>query len=542
MFRLVVATVLGLSLNAWSSPSVYINASNKLRDVKNTKEAKFIGDHLNKNAVYVLPPSMGLIELKNFRATTNLAFCDELSDLVTYSKARTTELGRLATKRERILDQKIDLEAGIKGVDAELNQLRKDNPILVDYERLLKDPKRNPEIVSKIEKENVEALKKYNELKTAAKEIQSTFEELDKRYNVLEGRIADIKKVFDGLYEKFAKREGGYANFAYDTGWDAQVRQLQTDNPGYTFERVFTRDVKIYAKFIGAGDRGAYEATLPAILDYVVNGETYSPNSDKPQSLAAMPTAMSAQVRLSLAGACALAKPDLFQVKRADSGVPVFGLAATYSFPSVFAANVKITYNRHTVYNEIKKEGKGTAVFTTRQAKKVTDDKEAWSHMKVEWQDNSDGELSEADKQKIILELRKEVITEVLEIMAIPNADRSKPSFTDSGNSGMYDTYTPRSRWDNTGFNNPGFGGYGRNGYGYDGSGTGSIGGLCDQNSIYCVLGGFILKGMNAIFGGDRVEADFYAKVKAEVTRELSTSTAGLRTGITVFTSEKAAE
>ena len=72
--------------------------------------------------------------------------------------------------------------------------------------------------------------------------------------------------------------------------------------------------------------------------------------------------------------------------------------------------------------------------------------------------------------------------------------------------------------------------------------GSGGLGGLCEAtsvSSIYCVLGGFILKGLNAIFGGDKVETEFYSKVKAEVTRELSTNTASLRTGITVFTSEK---
>lgn len=523
--RGIVAVVLGVSLNAWSSPSVYINASNKLHDVKNTVGAKIIGDHLNKAAVYVLPPSMGMIELKNFRATTNLAFCDELSDLVKYSKARTTELGKLAAKRERILDQKIDAEAGKNQVEEELKKLKSENSVLVEYEKL-----QNKEAREKIEKENSELLKKYNELKSVGKEIQSTFEELDKRFNTLEGRIADIKKVFDALYEKFAKREGGFANFEYDTGWENQVKRLQSDNPGYQFERIFTRDVKIYAKFIGAGDRGSYEASLPAILDYVVNGETYTPTSEKPQALAAMPVNMSAHVRLSLAGACALADPDLFQIKKGNSGMPVFGLSATYQYPSVFSANVKITYNRHTVYNSIKKEGKGTAVFTTRQAKKIVDDKNAWADMKVEWQDNSDGEVTEADRQKILTDLRKEILAEVLEITAIPNPDKDKTSSFAEGTDD-FDPWQPKSRWNrNSG------GGFG---YNPGGSSGGDLSGICDTPNIYCVLGGFILKGMNAIFGGDRFENEFYANVKAEVTRQLNTSTASLRTGITVFTSEK---
>lgn len=509
--RMGVALVLGVSLNASSSPSIYINASNKLRDIKNSSGAKIIGDHLNKNAVYVLPPSMGMIELKNFRASTNLAFCNELSDLVSYSKARTTELGKLATKRERILDQKIDAEAGKKEVEEELKKLRAENPILVEYENLQKNSATSAEILAKIEKDNTDVIKKYNDLKSSGKEIQMTFEELDKRFNTLEGRIADIKKVFDGLYEKFAKREGGFANFEYDTGWDSQIKQLQSENPSYQFERIFTRDVKIYAKFIGAGERGSYEASLPAILDYVVNGETYAPNSEKPQSLASMPGNMSAHVRLSLAGACALVNPDLFQIKKAESGMPVFGLSATYQFPSVFSANVKVTYNRHSVYNRIKKEGKGTAIFTTRKMRKVVEDNDAWGDMKVEWQDNSDGDFTEADKQKILADLRKEIMAEVLEITGIPNPERDRSSNFDNGDDVSNSTTGP----------------------------LGSLGDLCATTSIYCVLGGFILKGLNAIFGGDKVEEEFYSKVKAVVTRQLSTNTASLRTGITVFTSEK---
>ncbi len=526
-----VALVLGLSLNAVSSPSIYINASNKLRDIKNTARAKIIGDHLNKNAVYVLPPTMGVIALKNFRASTNLAFCDELSDLVKYSKARTTELGKLAAKREAILDQKIDAEAGKKEVEEELKKLRTEYPVLVEYEKLQKNASANSEALAKIEKDNGDAVKKYNDLKATAKDIQSTFEELDKRFSALEIRIVEIKKVFDGLYEKFAKREGGFANFEYDTGWDTQVKQLQNDNPSYQFERIFTRDVKIYAKFIGAGDRGSYESSLPAILDYVVNGETYAPNSDKPQALAAMPGNMSSHVRLSLAGACALVNPDLFQIKKAENGMPLFGLSATYQFPSVFSANVKVTYNRHTVYKRIAQEGKGTAVFTTRQMRKVVDDKDAWGDMKVEWQDNSDGEITEADKQKIIADLRKEIMTEVLEITGIPNPDKERTSNFDVGDDG-FDPWQPRHR--------NRYGGNGYNGNFADpAGGLGTLGDLCSTTNIYCVLGGFILKGLNSIFGGDKVENDFYTNVKAVVTRQLSTNTASLRTGITVFTSEK---
>ncbi len=524
----IALSVVFAATNAWSSPSVYINTSNKLRDVKNEVDAKIIGDHLNKVAVYVLPPTMGVIELKNFRATTNLAFCDELSDLVKYSKARTTELGKLAAKRERILDQKIDAEAGKKEVEEELKKLRSEKPVLVEYENLKKDPNANREALTKIEQENVELLKKYNDLKQAQVEIQASFEELDKRFNTLEGRIADIKKVFDGLYEKFAKREGGFANFDYDTGWDSQIASLQRENPSYQFEKVFTKDVKIYAKFIGAGDRGSYEASLPAILDYVINGETYAPTSEKPQALAAMPSKMSAHVRLSLAGACALVNPDLFQIKRNNSGVPVFGLAATYSFPSVFAANVKVTYNRHTVYNQIKKEGKATAVFTTRQMKKVLENKDAWGDMKVEWQDNSDGELTEADKQKIIADLRKEIMTEVLEITGVPNPEKDKSIIEGDD----FDPWQPRSRWGSS----TRIGGTGSSNGGAIGD---AVAGSCELNNIFCVLGGFILKGLNAIFGGDKTDADFYSKIKAVVTRQMSTSTAAMRTGITVFTSEK---
>lgn len=527
--RIIGVLVLGFSSLTWASPSVYINASNRLRDIKNEVGAKIIGDHQNKAAVYVLPPSLGVIELKNFRATTNLAFCDELADLVKYSKARTTELGKLAAKREKILDQKIDAEAGKKEVEEELKKLRSENPKVVEYENLKKDTNTNRDTISKFERENADLVKKYNDLRTAQVEIQASFEELDKRFVTLEGRIADIKKVFDSLYEKFAKREGGFANFDYDTGWDKQIATLQKDNPGYQFDRVFTKEVRIYAKFIGAGDRASYEASLPAVLDYVVNGETFSPGADKPQTLFAMPANMSAHVRLSLAGACALVNPDLFQIKKTDSGAPAFGLAATYQFPSVFAANVKVTYNRHQVYNQIKKEGKATAVFTTRQMKKVVDDKDAWAHMKVEWNDNGDGEITEADKQKIIQELRKEIMSEVLEIAGVPNPEREKNVIENDNN----DPWQPRTRWQG-----PGRGG--NSGSGNSGGGLGEIlAGTCEMNNIYCVLGGFILKGLNAIFGGDRVDSEFYTKVKAEVTREMSTTAASMRTGITVFSSEK---
>ncbi len=530
IFALIMVSFVLLTLNnqAWGSPSVYLNETNALSNIANKVNAKIIGDHQNPKMVYVLPPTLGTIEMKNFKSTANMAFCDELSELVKYSRTRTSELANLAVARQKILASKIEVESGKNNVDAELGKMRSENPVIVEYEKLSTNAKVNADAIKKIETENADLIAKYKALQKQATQLQSTFDDLDKKFTTLEQRIADIKKVFDGLYEKFAKREGGFANFTYDSGWDNQVKTLGEDNPDYKFEKVYTKDVTMYAKFIGASDKAAYEASLPAILDYVVNGESHNPSGDKPSTLAAMPSVMSAHVRLSLAGACALINPELFNIKKSEAGVPVFGLTATYQFPSVFSANVKITYNRHTIYNAVKKEGKATGVFTTRQMRDMVDKKDAFGDMKIEWKDNGDGEISEADKMKIIAELRLEVLKEVLELTAVPNADKTLGNIVEGDTGDFWKPKKQPSMWD------WGSGGGPSSGGGF-GDSLGDCGGF---SKIYCILGGFILKGLNAIFGGDKADTKFYSTVSAVVTREFNTNTARLRSGVTVFTND----
>ncbi len=457
-FRTFLAVSLFSSIS-FSAPSIYLNANTTLKSIHNISKAKFVGDSLNPNIIYVMPPSSTLVKVNNFKATTNLAFCEELSELVVYSRTRTHELARLATERDKVLRELMSLQG----------------------------KKNDPNVAQRIKV-------------------------LDEEYLKLESRVTALKSVFDGLYDKFAKREGGFATFSYDSGWDEQVKQLTLDNPGYQFEKIFTRDVKVYARFIGATDVAAYEASIPAVLDYVINGEAHNSTSAKPQALSTLPGIMVGHMRLSLAGACALAKPYLFNIKKDYRGVPVFAVTATYKYPSVFNTNVRVTYDRRTVYKTIKKQSSGIGLFGNRAMKNVVEQNEAWANMKVEWFDDSEGAISEVEKQKTITELRKEVVSEILEMVGVPSPEKVSEE----------ESSLPQPKKDDEGNV-------------LDSIGDKLFGACGATGEFFCIAGGFIIKGLSLLFGGDKAEQEFYRENSAVVTRDFSSKTARLRPGITVF-------
>lgn len=530
--------------NVQAAPSAYLNVDNSLSNLKNPTDSVILGDTDDPKTIYVLPPSSGEAKLAKKITYSGPMVCEKLKDLSNLEQEATLRYNRfsdlatqhrasLASREQELLEsrkraeeyrasnealgQYDDLKERILQLDALISETS-EQMMQVNCSDEPEKCKEFRDTLSQLKKEKAEANAQLRKIADDNREIVKTYNKLNAAYEATKKVYDDIKKAYDdavrsaretrdyivSVYAEWALKEGAWSSIEFNTGWEENIQSIQNANPGYFVRQIPTSNVQVYASVGGGQTEGAYRQTLPMFLDYDVNGVRYNPYGiSGQQGFPAFPAVMVANTRLSMSGACMVLHPDMFGVPVDQQGSPVFGMSATYAYPSVFRYDINAEYNMHSVYKLIRKHSKKRGFFKTKTFASVVEDQSGWSDFSIKFLNEDDERnLTDAEKTQIAAEIKAELVREVLNMIATPTDKEPEPGAPpESGASEIGD----------------------------------GLYNLCGRVNAKCAVVAFVFKGLDALFGSSSAESYFERNLNFRASKHLSTREARNRQGSVVF-------
>ena len=548
--RLGLLTALAsASLPAAAAPSAYSTDYGAL-DIKQVSSATLLRDTESEKTVWVLPPTAGTSALTGFAPSANIRFCDGLKSLTTTSnnivkkfdliQKRYEEELKSLTKAEKALVKAREAKAAIEGSTVGASQLilldeaieaaesTRDSVLtdldvctdealcsdLIEEYRSLKDRLKDlREERDTIASENIDLDRK---LKAADRKINvalEVFNDIGTATDTMAERISTLDSTIQDLYANRGKLEGGFATVAYDTGWDQAIEKLSEANEGYSFNKIRTEETRLHANIIGASDSTSYYESLPAILDYNIEGHKYLPAGEKTvgDGQTSLPSVINGTMRFSLIGGCPVVDSTFFDgldfKMRTDlNSDPVFAISATYKYPAAYKYKVTASYNLYKFYETIKKNGKKGGFFSSKAYSKVIETKSDSDSFSIDW-DVQDSQFSATEKAKITTDLKTDLVNRVLVSMATPVSANAPTLALDPpgaapepGSIVLADGLSKTCGW-----------------------------------HLYCRAGSWILRGADAIWGRRESEQSFKSTWNRTATETWSSQDVRLTPGATSF-------
>ncbi|MES0030367.1 hypothetical protein [Mesorhizobium sp. M0040] len=244
------ATVLVLSVlvsaQATASPtsiasSSYINATN----------SQVLGDDLDPNQLWVLPPNSGDVASTDAQTAAPKSTCESVAKV-------STSLEQIRTQLDVAFQQQLNVITSI-------------------------DP-------------NADAAKQ---------------DAAQKKYELLQKILEQGKDRIERDYSQFAVMDGGFAHILFKDNWDDNIAKLKSDNPTKLVSPVETQKLRMYFAIPGT-DKGKFDLTgIPLFKAYTVQGQTFDMQTSQDSNLA-MSDSLGVDLQLTALGACYLGYPSLF--------------------------------------------------------------------------------------------------------------------------------------------------------------------------------------------------------------------------------------
>ncbi len=552
--RLTLAAAVLLLLSTTQSlavPTLYPRRADDLNGVSNPTSSTLMSDTVDANLVWVLPPKAGTakaVPQKFYSA--NMGFCSEMSMLQGYSKSLTeriqqkslemSEKDAVLTQARLLYTERRNATGKLYSSNADLQTIQKLTDRLSDIElrtdALLEKSlvcgenanackQINDEIHSlKLERQQIRTeltqlraktrveYSAYMRAKTLEESAKGDCDDLMAERDKMAVSLSTARMTLQSLYAQFAKFEGGFASIVYDSGWDSAVQKLREANPGRRFEQIATKDATINATFVGAATGDSYLSSLPAILDYTFNGIAHSPGviSKEPDKLAAFPSKMSATLRLSLVGACPLAHPEQFDIKKDEQGMPLFGISADFLYPSTFKTKVTFKYNMYKIYDTLKSSGTEGGLFSTSSWSNVTENRMGDDSLDVKWEEEDpENKISAQEKKAIEQEIKNELLSRALAQFATPVVD-AKPALAQAPEVPTAGALVAAQ----------------------------GISQSCGWYSLYCAAGAWTLRTLASVFGSSETEEHYRSSLNVSASETWSTDSVRYRPQTTAYTAQ----
>jgi hypothetical protein len=536
----VAAATLGAALPATAAPTLYPRSGNRLSEVTNPSKAVVISDTADRNVQWVLPPATGGTELTGVSLTANVGFCEEMAFLQGTSRqlaeriaARSLEIDEKQPEIEALYGQLADLREDaarantpeiqlinaardrIEDIEYEIDDLRDalrdcdtdqcEDDIEEDIQALRAERTELRAEVRDLERLHRTQLRAYETANNLVDAKQDEIDDVERRLdNARESLLRARSQIFE-MYRQYGTLEGGFGNVDFDTGWDTAIQQLRDANSGrgFVFTPIPTREVRIFPQILPGFHSDNYLAGLPAVLAYTVAGRTVR-MEDNEHTFAALPPHIPANMRLSLIGACPIARPESWDLPENQSGSPLFGLRAEYQYPSAFRTNVTVTYNLWKVYEYMKSVSVDGGLFSTSTEVNESESTDEGTRWTFNFFDESG--LTPDQIKEIKATIKAELMADVLRVMAVPSA---------SAQSGTRDLM-PAPQSGAVVLAN-------------------GISDTCGWWSPYCVGASWALRGLQAIFGGSETETRYQSQHNTSVSRSYADDAIQYRPATTAF-------
>ncbi|MGE0172134.1 MAG: hypothetical protein AB7T49_05085 [Oligoflexales bacterium] len=530
---------------ALSVPSAYVSKFGAL-PIQNTTQSDLVRDTESSQTVWVLPPRTGLTKFTGFWASGNLGFCSGLKNLYTASNnidnqitSLTTELGSLASelgeKKAALDEAKKDLAKvsstpsmePILALETQIESLEfRRSELLTSLEsceetcdELKEEYRANKESVrtirtdlKKLRDKRGEAVQEYDRLKAIADARQEEFDTFNNNYLAALEKLEQVKSTLRSLYANDARIEGGYAMIDYDLGWRKSVSSLEQEYPDFDFRQVPTANVRLNAALVSASSENGYFDSIPAILDYSLDGVPYLPWGENQSELSSLPDVLSGSIRLSLIGACPLATDKFFDestgtVLSDNSGNPLFGVALQYQYPAAYKTKVTASYNLWKVYEKVVKNGKRGGFFSTKAYAEVVEKPWTSDEFQIDWKiEDPNSIYTEKVRAEIQDHLKSQLMNRLLSIVGNPVPGKPEVTMPAPGSPPEPGALVMANGLQSTcGFN------------------------------FYCQAAGWILRAGNSIWGNTSTESRFKQSFNATVKETWSSETTTMLAGVATF-------
>ena len=282
------------STPALAAPTLYPRTGNRLAEVRNTTTSPVISDTNATDQLWVLPPQTGQVVMSGVSLNANSGFCSEMSGLQAASKALAEafsavylDLKSYNDELDELRRQKgaLDLQAQALFVSPFVQEIDDITDEIEDTEDRIDDLRFELAECETVEcsddfNDEIDTLKaRKSELQDELSALRRTHREEYRNYTRLKNQVdaADraIAAVFDlandkadalsqgksqinDMYAQYAQLEGGFANIAYDSQWQANTTRLRADNPGFSISPIETHDARINVALV-AGLAGENE-------------------------------------------------------------------------------------------------------------------------------------------------------------------------------------------------------------------------------------------------------------------------------------------
>jgi hypothetical protein len=439
-FKLLLSGIcLGLSTSLMALPTLYPNDPIAYRNIVNNTTSNIVADYQDTKVVYVMPPNTASAFVSGFQGyTADIGFCREMSNLQNYSSSLSDRMGKIliehAEEEEKIeaaqaayQAARLEMADAVAGTQAsdilslddllvsvsnrvaeiteQLNECSDHCHVLVSEHRDLSAQRRQlmseRRDLARVARREVQ---KYEQAKRRAEAHQENLKYLEERVVSRLQLLQTTRGTLIGMYDHLANRNGIVASIDFRSDWTRNVQQLRDENPGYQFKKIETQNARVSTNIptlegipSGGAIKGFY---FPA------------PFEENQLVLQAYPDEIQGNIQLSLLGTCPLIHPEYFGLTDEDvnNDRMRFGITISYEYPTVFEANVVMSYNMYKMYEVIQTQhSRGGGFFRRRVTTSDRQEKEIFKDsFKTTWKGAS--HIPAEKRESLETEMRSRVI------------------------------------------------------------------------------------------------------------------------------------
>lgn len=433
---------------AVAEPTLYPKNLNQLSAVRNTTDSNILADEADSKTIWVLPPNTASAKVSGLHSkTANMGFCKEMGNTVSYSRDLSAQVKELSDKRfareeelskmklkadlakeaaeafaaEKNLGALLQLDSRIQDAETRLTELYEQfekcqqacESIQEEISNLNKAKKEMLKQRNELAKQNVADSREYERKLRSANAAQETYKNAKAEYTSFIKDLQEVQNSFHALFDSYGRREGAQANFLYVSTWDQNVAQLRQDNPGINFSKIATKNANLMTEIADVKD---IDPTSAVKSISVAGGQSRSGVVAYPN----YPQNVSANVVLSLIGACPMEHPEYFDLTDNDPSNMKYGVIITYDYDSVFTAKATAVYNMYKMYQKIVSSGSSGGLFSSRSWTDVEERNFFRDSFDVTW-DDKENTIPQETKNAMEAEMRRNVMLR-LATLALPTA------------------------------------------------------------------------------------------------------------------------
>lgn len=442
------ALLMSISTSLLALPTIYPKNPLALSSVVNTTNSNLIADHHDPKLFHVMPPNTATSIVKGLHSiTANVGFCGEMADLQAYSKKTSALLADLAASEikkseqfelliQELSDERLrmaesvanhpvrvlgDIDEQIELIDQQTNEIISALESCVDncqelraqYKDLREERKKQIQDRRAIVKQYANESKIYEQGKARVAAVEQKVEALMLEWDNLKNRLNRTRASFVNLYKELGMMSGASASITFDSLWDDNVDILRLDNPHLAFQKIDTQLARITTNIKNFDSVPSHNG----ILGYAISGEY----ENGVLTLSSYPEDLNGNILLSLIGTCPMLHPQDFEINVPNGTDEMeYGMVIAYEYPTLFSADVTMTYNMYKMYQKIQESSsRGGGFFRKRRVtNSVTERNTFRDSFNVKWNDHLG--LSQEKKDELESQMRERVFSRMA-LLALPN-------------------------------------------------------------------------------------------------------------------------